>query len=76
MEKLILTCGRYLPPSAGDTEARIAAMESYLARLSEELEVLMGEMDRVLTAWEGLLPTAAGSAAAVSESGTPLEGGA
>ena len=71
MEKLILTCGRYLPPSAGDTEARIAAMESYLARLSEELEVLMGEMDRVLTALEGLLP-----AAAVSESGTPLEGGA
>lgn len=76
MEKLILTCGRYLPPSAGDTESRIAAMESYLARLSEELEVLMGEMDRVLTALEGLLPAAADSAEAVSESGTPLEGGA
>lgn len=69
MEKLILTCGRYFPPSAGDTEARIAAMESYLARLSEELEVLMGEMDRVLTALEGLLPAAASSADTDGEGG-------
>ena len=54
MEKLILTCGRFLPPSAGDSETRVKAMEAYLARMSEELEVLLGEMgatpDRMETA--------------------------
>ena len=70
MEKLILTCGRYIPSAAGDADARVAAMEAYLARLSEELEVLMGEMDRVLTALEGML------SAAASPADTDGEGGA
>ena len=43
MEKLILSCGRYIPQAAGNAEARVRAMEAYLARLSEELEVLLGE---------------------------------
>ena len=50
MEKLILTCGRYIPPSAGDSEIRVRAMEAYLARLSEELEILLGEAGRMLEA--------------------------
>lgn len=69
MEKLILTCGRYIPSAAGDTDTRVAAMEAYLARLSEELEVLMGEMDRVLTALEGMLSAAASSADTNGEGG-------
>ena len=44
MEKLILSCGRYIPQFMGDTETRMRTMEAYLARLSEELEVLLGEM--------------------------------
>ena len=69
MEKLILTCGRYIPSAAGGTDAHVAAMEAYLARLSEELEVLMGEMDRVLTALEGMLSAAASSADTNGEGG-------
>ena len=52
MEKLILSCGRYIPLSAGDAESRVRAMESYLARMSEELEVLLGEMDSTLDKME------------------------
>ena len=44
MEKLILSCGRFAPQSGEDTEARVRAMESYLARMSEELEFLMGRL--------------------------------
>ena len=69
MEKLILTCGRYIPSAAGDADARVAAMEAYLARLSEELEILMGEMGRVLTALEGMLSAAASSADTNGEGG-------
>ena len=50
MEKLILSCGRFLPPSAGDSETREKAMEAYLARLSVELEILLGETGRMLEA--------------------------
>ena len=50
MEKLILSCGRFLPPSAGDSESRVNALEAYLARLSEELEILLGETGRMLEA--------------------------
>ena len=46
MEKLILSCGRYIPLTAGTSEARVRAMEAYLARLSEDLEMLLGEMDK------------------------------
>ena len=52
MEKLILSCGRYIPLSAGDAESRVRAMESYLARMSEELEVLLGEMGSTLDKME------------------------
>ena len=67
MEKLILSCGRYIPSTAGDSEARAQAMEAYLARLSEELEILLGEMGRILEALQ-----AGQSPSAVSDSG---EGG-
>ena len=61
MEKLILPCGRYIPQFAGDTETRVRAMEGYLARLSEELEVLLGETSKALDA----LQSAQNSCAAV-----------
>ena len=48
MEKLILKCGRFMPPAAGDGESRVRLMEAYLAKLSEELEFLVGELDRAL----------------------------
>lgn len=50
MEKLILKCGRYIPPVAGDAESRVKSLETYLARLTQELEFLVGELDRVLEA--------------------------
>ena len=50
MEKLILSCGRYIPSAAGNVETRIRAMEAYLARLSEELEVLLSETSAALDA--------------------------
>ena len=55
MEKLILACGRYIPPSSENLEFRVRAVEAYLTRLSEELEILVGEMDRALDALETLL---------------------
>ena len=50
MDKLILPCGRYIPQFSGDAETRLRAMEAYLARLSEELEVLLGETAKALEA--------------------------
>ena len=50
MEKLILKCGRYVPASAADTAVRIAAMEAYLSRLTDELEHLLSELDLALRA--------------------------
>ncbi len=50
MEKLILKCGRYIPPAAGDAESRVKSLETYLARLTQELEFLVGELDRTLEA--------------------------
>ena len=55
MEKLILACGRYIPPSSENLEFRVRAVEAYLTRLTEELELLVGEMDRALDALETLL---------------------
>lgn len=48
MEQLILTCGRFIPVSGGGAEARIKAMEDYLARLSEEMELLVSELGRAV----------------------------
>lgn len=52
MEKLILKCGRYVPPTAGDAESRVRRIETYLSGLTEELEFLVGELDRTLEALE------------------------
>ncbi len=46
MEKLILKCGRFVPSASGSMEQRVARMEAYLGRLTEELEHLLGELDR------------------------------
>ena len=43
MEKLILKCGRFVPSASGSMEQRVARMEAYLGRLTEELEHLLGE---------------------------------
>lgn len=49
-EKLILTCGRFTPSAGAGTEARLAAAEAHLARLTEECEFLFAELNRALTA--------------------------
>ena len=67
MEKLILTCGRFSPLRGGSTEARVAAMEAYLAKLGEEMEFLVAELGRAASASAAV--TAAASAAAESSEG-------
>ncbi len=52
MEKLILKCGRYITPAVEDVEYRVKLMEAYLSMVTEELEFLVGEMDRALNAFE------------------------
>ena len=73
MEKLILKCGRYVPQAAGDTETRVRAVEAYLAVLTEELELLVGEMDKALETLMTLLAERDGLAAAAMA--TDEEGG-
>ena len=53
MEKLILPCGRFTPVPGESTEARMRAMEAYLAELSEEVEFLLEEIGRTLTILRG-----------------------
>lgn len=55
MEKLILKSGRFIPPAVGDAETRIKLIESHLSGLTEELEYLVGEMDRALNALEAAI---------------------
>ena len=45
MERLILTCGRFVPAGEEDAVTRIRAMEAYLSRLAEELERLIAVLD-------------------------------
>ena len=52
MEKLILKCGRYITPAVEDVEYSVKLMEAYLSMVTEELEFLVGEMDRALNAFE------------------------
>lgn len=53
MEKLILKCGRYVPADETDALSRVRTVETYLARLTEELEHLLAQMDPVLQAVDG-----------------------
>ena len=48
MEKLILKSGRFMPDMEGDNQSRLRAVESYLSGLTDELEYLISEIDRVL----------------------------
>ncbi len=48
MEKLILTCGRFVPATGEGEAARLKGMEDYLSRLTEELELLLSEVGRAL----------------------------
>lgn len=48
MERLKLTCGRYLPAGKGGTEERLAALEDYVGRLAAELEFRLGEAGKAL----------------------------
>lgn len=50
MEKLILRCGRYVPSEEGDALLRLRALEAYVARLTEEMEHLLAQMDLILQA--------------------------
>lgn len=50
MERLKLTCGRYLPAGKGSTEERLAALEEYVGRLAAELEFRLGEAGKALEA--------------------------
>ncbi len=52
MEKLILSSGRFAPPAGESAEARLSALEGYLTRLSEELELLLAEVGRTVAALE------------------------
>ena len=47
MEKLILTSGRFTPQAGDSTEARVGALENYLAEMSEELELLIARLGRM-----------------------------
>lgn len=48
MEKLILSCGRFVPAVGGDEGARVKGLEEYLVRLTEELELMLSELGRTL----------------------------
>ena len=50
MERLKLTCGRFLPGTAGGSEERLAALEEYVSRLAAELEFRLGEAGATLEA--------------------------
>ncbi len=68
MAGLTLGCGRFIPRPAGggeaDMAARVAALEAYLVRLSEELELAVGG-GGAATAWQGLAVGAAAVPVAV-----------
>lgn len=68
MEKLILKCGRYMPSAAGDTESRVKLLEAYLSGLTQELEFLVEELDRVLQA-QGMFATVGDGVAEASAQG-------
>lgn len=68
MERLKLTCGRYLPAGKGSTEERLAALEDYVGRLAAELEFRLGEAGKALETI-----TEAMAAASAAEGGDTYE---
>lgn len=48
--KWVLSCGRFAPSEGADAEARVQAMETYVARLAEEMEFLISELGRAVAA--------------------------
>jgi hypothetical protein len=48
VEKLILKCGRFVSPPETDEQARLRALEVYLAHFTSEMEFLLAEMQRTL----------------------------
>jgi hypothetical protein len=73
MEKLILKSGRFIPPALGDVETRVKLIEAHLSGLTEELEYLVGEMDRALNALEAAISERDGLVAVTAD--TPREEG-
>lgn len=49
-KKWVLSCGRFAPGEGAGVEARVRAMESYVARLAEEMEFLISELGREVSA--------------------------
>ena len=47
MEKLILTCGRFTPRLGESAEARMRALENYVAEMSEALELLVTRLGQM-----------------------------
>ena len=50
MEKLILTSGRFTPRAGDGMEARLRDLETYLAEMSEELELLVARLGQMQAA--------------------------
>ena len=47
MDKLILQCGRYIPPTQTDDAGRLRRLESYVVTLSAEVEALFEACERL-----------------------------
>jgi NTP pyrophosphatase (non-canonical NTP hydrolase) len=47
MDRLILRCGRYLPPAQADEQERLQRLERYVAALSAETEELFETCERL-----------------------------
>ena len=47
MDKLILQCGRYIPPTQTDDAGRLRRLESYVVTLSSEVEALFEACERL-----------------------------
>lgn len=67
MERLKLTCGRYLPAAMGSSEERLAALEEYVVRLAAELEFRLGEAGMTMQNLANALQTETETASQVEE---------
>ena len=66
-KKWVLSCGRFSPHEGASAEARVRAVESYVARLAEEMEFLIAELGRAVDAASAAAMAAVTAASAVSE---------